>query len=103
MRKSTLFVQAAGVALASGLLSSPVLAQAAAEEEAPDEIVVTAMRDNRSLREAPMSISVASGEQIEKLHLTDFKDVQQLAPGLELTNNSWPQQFRDLARHFLRS
>lgn len=87
MRKSSLFVQAAGLALASGLLSSPDLAQAA-EEEASEEIIVTAMRDSRSLREAPMSITVATGEQIANLHLTDFKDVQQLAPGLELTNNT---------------
>ena len=34
-----------------------------------------------------MSINVATGEQIERLKLFDIKDVQQLAPGLELTNN----------------
>ena len=52
------------------------------------EIVVTATRDARSLVDVPMSVNVATGEQLEKLQLFDTKDVQQLAPGLELTNTS---------------
>ena len=52
------------------------------------DIVVTATRDARSLVDVPMSVNVATGEQLEKLQLFDTKDVQQLAPGLELTNTS---------------
>lgn len=33
-----------------------------------------------------MTVDVATGEQLQKLNLFDFKDVQQLAPGLEITN-----------------
>lgn len=52
------------------------------------EIVVTATRRAESLQDVPMSIDVATGEQIQKLNMFDFKDVQQLAPGLQLTNDT---------------
>ncbi|GLV28660.1 TonB-dependent receptor [Sphingobium sp. TomTYG75] len=52
------------------------------------DIVVTATRVARNLSDVPMSVNVATGEQLEKLQLFDTKDVQQLAPGLELTNTS---------------
>ena len=52
------------------------------------DIVVTATRVARNLSDVPMSVNVATGEQLEKLQLFDAKDVQQLAPGLELTNTS---------------
>jgi len=35
-----------------------------------------------------MSVDVASGETLQKLAIFDVKDVQQLSPGLELTNNA---------------
>ena len=61
----------------------------AAEEEAPgaNDIIVTAMRDARSLQQVPMQVSVASGDQLEKLAIFDVKDISQLAPGLDLNNN----------------
>ena len=52
------------------------------------DIIVTATRRAESLRDVPMSINVATGEQIERLKILDVKDVQQLAPGLELTNTT---------------
>ena len=52
------------------------------------EIIVTATRRNEALKDVAMSVNVASGEQIEKLNIFDAKDIQQLAPGLELTNTS---------------
>ncbi|QZP07678.1 TonB-dependent receptor [Caenibius sp. WL] len=67
-------------------------AQEAAEEVRPaelsGEIIVTATRRNEALRDVPMSVNVATGEQLEKLNILDVSGVQQLAPGLELTNNS---------------
>ena len=35
-----------------------------------------------------MSVAVVTGAQIKKLQIFDFKDVQQLTPGLELSNNT---------------
>jgi iron complex outermembrane receptor protein len=51
------------------------------------EIVVTAQRRAESLQDVPMSVDVATGEQIERLNIFDAKDVQQLSPGLQLQNN----------------
>lgn len=52
------------------------------------EIVVTATRRAQALQDVPMSVNVATGEQIERLKILDVKDVQQLAPGLELRNDN---------------
>ncbi|MCB2066024.1 MAG: TonB-dependent receptor [Erythrobacter sp.] len=50
-------------------------------------ITVIATRDARDLQDVPMSVDVASGEDLERLRIFDVKDISQLAPGLELTNN----------------
>lgn len=72
---------------------TPALAQQAAGSNAPAanqdvvaEVIVTATRSARRLQDVPMSVDVASGETLQKLNLTDVKDVQQLSPGLALTN-----------------
>ena len=78
--------------LCSAALIAPAaaLAQDAAGSEGNDvnEIVVTATREARSLQSVPMTVNVATGEQLQKFNIFDAKDVQQLAPGLELTNTS---------------
>ena len=78
-----------------GALSVPTLAaaQAGAPQAAPatpdsGDIIVTATRDARNVRDVPMSVNVATGEQLERFKIFDVKDVQQLAPGLELTNST---------------
>ncbi|WP_176502323.1 TonB-dependent receptor [Novosphingobium sp. Chol11] len=62
-------------------------AQAGAETSTSD-IIVTATRREERLQDVPMSVNVATGEQIQKFNIFDAKDVQQLAPGLELTNTT---------------
>ncbi|ARS26101.1 putative TonB-dependent receptor [Sphingomonas sp. KC8] len=75
--------------------SSSILAGTAAAQTAPqpaageiNEIVVTATRRAQLLQDVPMSIDVATGDKLEKLNIFDAKDVQQLAPSLELTNTA---------------
>lgn len=77
----------AGAAL---IVPAAVWAQDAANGAAQDsnEIIVTATREARSLQSVPMSVNVTTGEQLQKLSIFDAKDVQQLAPGLELTNTT---------------
>jgi iron complex outermembrane receptor protein len=84
-----------GVAVA-GLASpasakEPAAAAPASQSESGtgglEEIVVTAIRRSQALQDVPMTVDVATGEQLQKLNLFDFKDVQQLAPGLDITNN----------------
>jgi len=54
--------------------------------EAADEIIVTAQRRAQALQDVPMSINVATGQQLQRLKLFDAKDVQNLVPGLQLSN-----------------
>ncbi|CAD7340005.1 TonB-dependent receptor [Sphingomonadales bacterium 56] len=67
----------------------PALAYAqAGSENSTSDIVVTATRRAENLKDVAMSVNVATGEQLEKFNIFDVKDVQQLAPGLELTNTT---------------
>ncbi|NYD89144.1 TonB-dependent receptor [Sphingomonas melonis] len=52
------------------------------------DIVVTATRRSQTLQDVPISINVATGEQLEKLNILDARDIGRLAPGLEVTNPS---------------
>lgn len=69
-------------------LALPAVVHAEEAESDENEIVVTATRDSRTLKDVSMSVSVVTGEQLQKLNILDAKDVQQLSPGLELSNNS---------------
>lgn len=53
-----------------------------------DDIVVTATRRAESLQDVPMSVAVTTGDQLQSLNLFDAKDLQQVTPGLELSNTS---------------
>lgn len=50
------------------------------------DVVVTATRNARLLKDVPLAVDVATGEQLEQLNILDAKDVQQLAPGLTMSN-----------------
>ncbi len=67
----------------------PAAAQAQANLEGPTtgEIVVTATRREQSLQDTPMAVDVVTGEAVSKLNIFDAKEIQNLAPGLQLTNN----------------
>ncbi|WEK56734.1 MAG: TonB-dependent receptor [Candidatus Brevundimonas phytovorans] len=79
---AALLCSAAGVALATG-----AEAQTAQEPTSTvSDVVVTATRNARLLKDVPLAVDVATGEQLEQLSILDAKDVQQLAPGLTMTN-----------------
>jgi len=50
------------------------------------DVIVTATRNARLLKDVPIAVDVATGEQLEQLAIMDAKDVQQLAPGLQMNN-----------------
>lgn len=75
--------QSAGAAAGLDLYNTPADASAGITE-----VIVTATRRSESLQDVPMSVDVATGEQLQRLNILDAKDVQQLSPGLELTNTS---------------
>ena len=78
-----------GVALAAlATVTTPnlVMAQEAENTTTIADVVVTATRNARLLKDVPVAVDVATGQQLEQLNLFDAKDVQQLAPGLDVSN-----------------
>ncbi len=70
-----------------------ILGSAAAQaQQATDtklgEIVVTAQKRVESLADIPMSVSVISGESLERQRADSFQDLASLVPGLSLISNT---------------
>lgn len=72
-------------------LSVPAYAQSSgADESASDSdamIIVTARRREEALQDIPLTVNTVSSEEIGKLNLQEFTEVQNLVPGLLLRNN----------------
>lgn len=60
----------------------------AGNEAASNDIIVTARRRDESAQDVPLVVNAVTGEDIEKLNLRNFNDVQNLVPGLSLSNVS---------------
>jgi outer membrane receptor protein involved in Fe transport len=76
-----------GFALAGGTAHSPAAyaqQQAGAEIE---EIIVTAQKRSEALADIPMSVSVLSGEFLERQQADNFQDLVALVPGLSITSS----------------
>src|ERR1700758_1082172 len=63
-------------------------------EEAPpsaadtlEEVIVTAQRRAEPLLDVPVSISVISAADIERLHATNLRDLEATAPGFTIVPN----------------
>ena len=63
----------------------PTAAQKAAATPL-EQIVVTAQKRSQRLQNVPRAVTAISGTTLKKLALTQFQDVADLVPGLELTN-----------------
>ena len=63
-----------------------------------EEIVVTATKRTESLEDVPISISVVSGETIEKYQIVDLQDLQSYVPNLTVqrTFGNWAVRIRGL-------
>lgn len=81
------------VGVSAVALSTPVFAQdvapadaavESAEEYQGEEIIVSARRRDESLQEVPATINAVTSEQVQKLNLRDFTEVQTVVPGLQL-------------------
>jgi iron complex outermembrane receptor protein len=53
-----------------------------------EEVVVTATRRSERLINVPMAVDAISANELQKKQIFDIKDISQLAPGLELDNNT---------------
>lgn len=74
------------------LAMSGAAAQAQQDPEqavsASEDIIVTARRKDERLQDVPTTINAVTADTIEKLNLREFRDIQNVVPGLQLTNAS---------------
>jgi len=56
------------------------------DEQVIEEIIVTATRREASVQSVPLSVSVLTGEDIERLGATGFADYARTVPGVSFTN-----------------
>jgi len=79
----------ASAAAPLALIATPVLAQAPAGDSPGEEtIIVTAQKREQLLVDVPQSVSVVSGETLERQQATNFKDYLKLVPGLQLNQTT---------------
>ena len=73
------------VSVLLGLATSLALSPAFAQENAIEEIIVTASKRAQTLQEVPIAVSVVSADTIEKAQINDILDLQTLVPSLRIT------------------
>jgi iron complex outermembrane recepter protein len=83
------------VSLAIILLGANYAALAAQPSDEPSsndlqEVVVTAQKVRQDLRDAPMSISVLSGAQLEESHVQGYDDITRIVPGVSFSAGTGP-------------
>lgn len=71
------------------IVIAPALAllPAMAQSQELEEIIVTAQKREQNLQEVPISVTAYTGEQIDALGLSDFTEITQQVPNLQL--NAW--------------
>lgn len=74
-------------------LSMPALAQDAratveSGEDDVNAIVVTARRRAETVQDVPQTVNVVTAEEVEKLNLRNFTEIQNVVPGLQLQSAS---------------
>jgi iron complex outermembrane receptor protein len=78
--------------VAAGSISMPSLAQqaeaTAAMSEGASVIIVQARRRDEDVQDVPAVIDTVTSEEVAKLNLRDFKEVQTLVPGLQLSTET---------------
>jgi iron complex outermembrane recepter protein len=83
---------AIGAALAASI-SVPAGAQDTASGRLIEEIIVTAQKREERLQDVPISISVVSADTLDAFKLNEATDIQNLVPGVSLTNGAGPRSF----------
>lgn len=75
-----------GVSLFALVATSPAFAQASPqpEEDTSADIIVTASKRAQTLQDTPISVAVASAQQVEQSQIRDLIDLQTLVPSLKV-------------------
>ena len=78
----------AGVCAAAVLMPvAPAFAQAVADDNTIDVLIVTAQRREESANTVAMGIQAVRGETLERLHVTDTKDLSAFAPSFTVSQS----------------
>lgn len=80
-------IQFIGASLFALAIANPSFAQEApqaAEEDTSADIIVTASKRAQTLQDTPISVAVASAQQIEQSQIRDLIDLQTLVPSLKV-------------------
>ncbi|MDX1403416.1 MAG: TonB-dependent receptor [Woeseiaceae bacterium] len=80
-RRGAATIRCVLLAIAAGAMSAPSYSQLL------EEIVVTAEKREQNLQEVPISVTAYSGEQLDALGVSDFTEITQQVPALQL--NAW--------------
>ncbi|EZP79322.1 TonB-dependent receptor [Novosphingobium resinovorum] len=59
------------------------------QDSLPGEIIVTANKRAQSLNDVPLSVSVASGDQLKARNITDVGDLAKVVPGFTYTESAF--------------
>ena len=89
-RFRTRTLRAATSLFALAAVSAPAFAQdtAAEEEQGVGDIVVTAQRTSQKLNDVPLSITAATGDQLDNAGIRQMSDLQLTTPGFVPSNSS---------------
>ena len=79
-----LMVAVAGFGASSPAFAQDAASEAAADDRANTEIVVTAQRREESLQDVPISIVAIGNQELRNRNVTDASRLEQVAPGLQL-------------------
>lgn len=74
----------------SGLTALPALAQtvAVADVAESDDIIITAQRRDERIEDVPVTVTAWSGEQLQRLGVTQFNELSAFVPGLNIQEQS---------------
>jgi len=76
-----------GATILMGVGNTPVLAQdAAAENDNPSDIVVTATRREVSIQDVPINITAVGAEQLARQRIDDVRDLADFTPGMTISD-----------------
>lgn len=80
-----------GVSAVAGAQSAPTAAAQQVDENQLQEIIVTAEKRQQPLLEAPVSVTVVSGEALERRHEVAMADYLAQIPGISVQDNGYGQ------------
>lgn len=84
----TLLIRALLAGACSLALSTPAIAQTTADSGESNEIIVTAQNRSENVQDVPIAIDVITAAEIQKSGLTDFREIERIAPAINITNDN---------------